>query len=232
MARSERLLALLQTLRRHRRPVSGQALADELGVSVRTIYRDIASLQSQGASIDGAAGMGYVLRPGYILPPLMFSEDEIEALVLGSRWVGKRADEQLACAATNAIAKIASVIPDALRASLDSNALLVGPRDAKPAESIDMAAIRRAIRLEHKLAFRYTDGHGEQSTRTVWPVALGFFEEARILVAWCERRMDFRHFRTDRMSDLTSLDQRYPRRKQALLAAWRDTLADAVATPR
>ncbi|MBZ5790692.1 helix-turn-helix transcriptional regulator [Burkholderia sp. D-99] len=225
MARSERLLALLQALRCHRQPVSGQALADELGVSVRTIYRDIASLQSQGASIDAAAGMGYVLRSGYILPPLMFSEDEIEALVLGSRWVSKRADAQLASAATNAIAKIAAVIPDALRDSLDSNALLVGPRDAKSDEAIDMAAIRRAIRLEHKLSFHYTDGHGEQSLRTVWPIALGFFEDGRILVAWCERRMDFRHFRTDRMTDLASLGQRYPRRKQTLLATWRKTVA-------
>src|SRR5580693_9210891 len=99
LSRSERLLALLQALRRRRRPVSGRALAEELGVSLRTLYRDIASLQAQGADIVGEAGVGYVLLPGFLLPPLMFSEDEIEALVLGSRWVAKRTDDRLGGAA-------------------------------------------------------------------------------------------------------------------------------------
>ncbi|MCJ9725384.1 HTH domain-containing protein, partial [Agrobacterium sp. SHOUNA12C] len=98
MARSERLLTLLQTLRRYRRPVSGAVLAGETGVSLRTLYRDIASLQSQGAMIEGEPGIGYVLKPGFMLPPMMFSQDEIEALVLGSRWVARAADERLAAA--------------------------------------------------------------------------------------------------------------------------------------
>jgi predicted DNA-binding transcriptional regulator YafY len=100
--RAERLLDLIQILRRHRRPVSGHALADELGVSLRTLYRDIAALQAQGARIDGEPGVGYVLRPGFLMPPLMFSEEEIEALVLGARWVAERADAQLGAAARNA----------------------------------------------------------------------------------------------------------------------------------
>src|SRR5262249_17359272 len=107
MARAERLLELIQVLRRHRHPVSGQPLADELGVWLRTLYRDIQTLIGQGAAIDGEAGVGYVLRPGFVLPPLMFSDEEIEALVLGSRWVAQRTD--LARAAANAIAKIAAV---------------------------------------------------------------------------------------------------------------------------
>ncbi len=112
MSRSERLLDLIQILRRHRHPVAAQTIADELGVSLRTIYRDVATLQHQGASIDGEPGVGYVLRPGFMLPPLMFSEDEIEALVLGSRWVADRtADERLSAAARNALAKIAAVFP-------------------------------------------------------------------------------------------------------------------------
>src|SRR6476660_2658089 len=99
MSRSQRLLDLLQILRRHRFPVTGAALAGELGISLRTLYRDIASLQEQGANIEGEPGLGYVLRPGFMLPPLMFSEDEIEALVLGSRWVAERGDERLGAAA-------------------------------------------------------------------------------------------------------------------------------------
>ena len=95
MSRAERLLQLMQTLRRHRQPVTGKALAEELGISLRTLYRDIASLQAQGASIEGEAGLGYVLTPGFTLPPLMFSEEEIEALVLGSRWVAERTDLSL-----------------------------------------------------------------------------------------------------------------------------------------
>src|SRR6187200_43800 len=111
VSRAERLLELLQVLRRYRQPVAGQTLADELGVSVRTLYRDIATLQGQGAAIDGEAGLGYVLKPGFMLPPLMFSEEEIEALVLGSRWVADRADRALADAAANVLAKIGAVLP-------------------------------------------------------------------------------------------------------------------------
>src|SRR5882724_3329310 len=106
MPRSQRLLDLMQVLRRHRRPVSGAVLAEEVGVSLRTLYRDIESLKSLGAYIDGEAGVGYVLRPGFMLPPLMFTQEEIEALVLGSRWVAKRSDARLGLAARNALAKI------------------------------------------------------------------------------------------------------------------------------
>src|SRR5580700_6665819 len=109
MSRAERLLDLLQLLRSYRYPVSGAKLADQLGVSLRTVYRDIVTLQGQGARIDGEPGLGYLLRPGFLLPPLMFSEDEIEALVLGSRWVADRADAKFAAIARNALAKIAAV---------------------------------------------------------------------------------------------------------------------------
>src|SRR5436853_1211164 len=125
MSRAERLLDLIQVLRRYRQPVSGQTLADELGVSIRTLYRDIATLQGQGAAMDGEPGLGYILRPGFMLPPLMFSEEEIEALVLGSRWVAERGDSRLGAAARNALAKIAAVLPPDLRESLDATSLLV-----------------------------------------------------------------------------------------------------------
>lgn len=222
MSRSERLLDLIQALRRHRRPVSGRALADELGISIRTLYRDIATLQGQGAPIEGEAGLGYVLRPGFMLPPLMFSDEEIEAIVLGSRWVAKQPDSRLSRAAADAIAKIAAVLPDDLRDALDASTLLVGPVVGHT-ENVDLATLRKAIRSERKLTMSYEDNNGARSQRTVWPFALGFFDKVRVLVAWCEMRQDFRHFRTDRIAALTATDERYPRRRQALLKEWRTT---------
>ena len=225
MSRAERLLDLIQVLRRHRQPVSGRALAQELGVSIRTLYRDIASLQAQGASIDGEPGVGYVLRPGFMLPPLMFSEDEIAALVLGSRWVADRADDRLGEAARNALAKIAAVLPADLREAVDASALLVGPGAPIAAGDAELATIRRAIKAECKLAITYVredggGGAGTRTTRTIWPFALAFFDRVRMVVAWCELRQGFRHFRTDRIAAL-AVAGRYPRRRQALLKEWR-----------
>jgi predicted DNA-binding transcriptional regulator YafY len=209
MSRSERLFDLIQALRRHRRPVSGAVLATETGVSIRTLYRDIATLQGQGAPIEGEPGLGYVLRPGFML-------------VLGSRWVAGRADGKLALAARNALAKIAAVLPDDLRNELDASSLLVAPGQNFPAETVDLSVIRKAIRSERKLGIAYEDAQGAVSERLVWPFALGFFDRVRVVVAWCELRQDFRHFRTDRMSGLSPTDTRYPRRRQILLKEWRE----------
>jgi len=223
VSRAQRLLDLIQLLRRHRFPISGAALAQELGVSLRTLYRDIETLNAQGARIDGEAGIGYVLRPGFMLPPLMFSEEEIEALVLGSRWVAERADAPLSEAARNALAKIVAVLPDDMRDGADATGLLVGPGDKIAAGDAELATIRQAIRTERKLSIAYVDQDGAQTRRTVWPFALGFFDRVRIVAAWCELRGDYRHFRTDRIAALNLSDQRYPRRRQALLKEWRAT---------
>ena len=169
LARSERLLELIQLLRRHRWPVSGEVLAEELGVSLRTIYRDIQTLIGQGASIDGEAGIGFVLRPGFVLPPLMFSDEELEALVLGSRLVAQRSDAPLARAAMNVIAKIAAVLPDDLREGIDGTGLLAGGGSDIEAEPIDLTPIRAAIRAEQKLLLHYVDAKGGRTRRTVWP---------------------------------------------------------------
>ena len=219
--RAERLLALLQVLRRHRRPVTGAALAAELGTSLRTLYRDIASLQAQGADIEGEAGIGYVLRPGFMLPPMMFSQEEIEALALGIRWVGRCGDPGLARAADNALARIAAVLPAELRAEVDASTLLVGPAKATPG-SIDTALLRAAIRDRDILHIAYADENGRTSDRCVWPFALGFFERVRVLVAWCELRQDFRHFRTDRIGTVEPAGRRYRTSRAALLKQWRE----------
>lgn len=223
MSRTQRLFELIQILRRCRYAVSGKYLASQLEVSLRTIYRDIATLQTQGASIEGEPGVGYVLRPGFMLPPLMFSEEEIEALVLGSRWVAHRTDKKLRLAATNVLAKIAAVLPEDLRRQLEFSGLFIAPtKTLMERDDEKEALIRYAIRKEFKLQMTYTDINGDHSQRIIWPLALGFFAEVQIVVAWCESRLDFRHFRTDRVVTLTQLETRYPKRRQTLLKKWRE----------
>jgi predicted DNA-binding transcriptional regulator YafY len=221
MSRSERLLTLIQALRRHRRPVTGAVLAEDLGISIRSLYRDIATLQAQGATIEGEAGVGYMLKPGYMLPPLMFSEEEIEAIVLGQRWVAERGDDSLSKAARNALVKILSVLPPDLRDEAELSSLLVGPGEPVSVGDQELAQIRGAIRKERKLAITYSDKSGDKTQRTIWPFAVGYFDRARVVVAWCEMREGFRHFRTDRIRSLDWIDIRYPRRRAQLLTEWR-----------
>ena len=222
MSRSERLFDLLNALRRHRRPVSGRALAEEMGVSLRTLYRDIASLQAQGATIEGEPGVGYVLRPGFLLPPLMFTPEEVEALVLGSRWVADRADARMREAALGALARIAAVVPPDLKEEMDTSALLVVPGAPFPVDQVDPALLRKAIRTERRLRLCYRDEAGQASERVVWPFALAFFDRVRLLLAWCELRGDFRSFRTDRVVEAEVMEARYPARRQVLLKTWRE----------
>lgn len=220
MSRAQRLLDLIQILRRHRFPVAGTALADELGISLRTLYRDIETLKAQGAHIDGEPGVGYILRPGFMLPPLMFSEEEIEALVLGGRWVAAQTDAPLGKAARNALSKIAAVLPDDLQRSLETSSLLV-PSQRPSAGDAELPVIREAIRTERKLRITYSDEQDNRTSRTIWPFALGFFERIRMVAAWCEMRKDYRHFRTDRIRSLKLADARYPRRRLVMLREWR-----------
>lgn len=216
--RSERLLAVLQILRRHRHPVAAQRIADETGTSLRTVYRDIDALRAQGAAIEGEAGLGYVLRPGFLLPPLMFTEDEIEALVLGARLVATRGDPALAAAAVDAVARIGAVLPGALRDLAETSALLVPPGPGRAAPF--MAALRAAIRAERKVDIGYRDKSGAETRRIVWPFAMGFFDSVQVLVAWCETRQAVRHFREDRIATCAVLDARYPQRRARLMRDW------------
>jgi len=222
MDKTERLFAVMDALRRHRRPVTAAALADEQGVSVRTLYRDIQTLIGLGAPIDGEAGVGYMLRPGFFLPPLMFSAEELEALVLGARWVRRQGDEALAQAASNALAKIAAATPKDLRDDMADTSLWVPLGLDQPAASdIHVRPVREAIRYQHRLRMSYCDEQGAPSDRVVWPFALAFFEGRRLLAAWCELRLAFRHFRIDRIAAVESLCERYPARRHELLKTWR-----------
>lgn len=230
MSRTERLLDLLQLLRRHRRPVGGAELAQALGISLRTLYRDVATLQAQGAHVDGAPGLGYVLREGFALPPLMFTSEEVEALALGLRWVASRGDARLALAARDALAKVGAVLPAPRQQELDDAALLPGPGAALASGRTEhLALLRDAIRRERKLRLDYRDAEGRRSERTVWPFALGYFDGVQVLVAWCEARQATRHFRADRVEALALIEERYPQRRQALLRAWRER--EGIAAP-
>lgn len=222
-----RLFDLLQLLRRHRHPAKGAMLAAELGISLRTLYRDIAVLQGMGAEIHGEPGLGYILKPSLLLPPMMFSQAEIEALALGLKWVAERTDDSMAVSAANAMAKVSAVLPSDLRRHLEDDALMIVPRwvgGINPRQSVDMALLRCALREEKKLELRYRDEKGAETVRIVWPVILGFFEATRIFVAWCELRQDFRSFRTDRIEDATLLSEKSPKRRKALHGEWRKTL--------
>ena len=194
-------------------------LADELEISLRTVYRDIATLIAQGAPIEGEAGLGYVLNSGFFLPPLMFGEDEVDALILGLRLVAERGDPALERAAGDALAKITAVLPEEMEDVAATSGLLAGP--GVGAGSPHLTLIRQAMRAEERLRLHYTDKKGSATERTVWPVALGFFEAAEVLAAWCETRRDFRHFRLDRIAAAERSGQRYPKRRRILLAEWR-----------
>ncbi len=221
MSRSHRLFDIIQVLRRHRNPVSGSELARETGVSLRTIYRDIATLQAMGAHIDGEPGIGYILRPGFLLPPLSFTEEEIQALVAGALWVGRQTDDALALAAQDAIAKIGSVLPADMRNKLDDNALYIGRQPRESIPGFDLKLLRVAMREQRKMRIRYADQNGAVTERVIWPIMLGFVESRRFVAGWCELREDFRLFRIDRIAKADFLEDRYSRNRRQLVKEWR-----------
>ena len=224
MSRAERLLRLLEILRRKRGIVTASELATATEVSVRTVYRDIDALRTQGVAIDGEAGTGYRVQAGYVLPPLMFTEDELEALLLGARWVAERTDPSLGKSAQNALERIHAVLPADLRATFQHTALFVAPNQPPEGMPLVLADLRAAIRERRRLRLDYRDVHGVATERVVWPVALAFFESTRILAAWCELRRDFRHFRLDRIRGWTDAGGRFPGSRAALLSRWKQSI--------
>jgi len=224
MRRADRLFEIIQILRRVRRPVSAQAIADELEVSKRSVYRDIATLTAQRVPIRGEAGIGYVLEEGFDMPPLMLTAEEIDAAVLGALWVSTRAEPELARAAENLIAKIEAITPRPLRRHIAAASMSVRPVSPASEDKVDAAMLRQAILEGRKVSLGYRDGDGKESKRVVWPVLLGYRDEGRILAAWCELRQGFRYFRTDRMTFAEALDQRYPESRGSLKDRWRKAM--------
>jgi predicted DNA-binding transcriptional regulator YafY len=231
MRRAERFLQLLQILRRHRAPVTGEVIAEELQVSLRTVYRDISSLIGERVPIRGEAGVGYVLEDGFDMPPLMFTVDELEAVMLGLRWVARRGDGQLSRAAKDAVAKIGAVLPNELKPFLFDASLIVPPRSWIATDAVDVAGLREAIRKSRKVQIRYHNEAGEVTKRVIWPLGVAYFEATRNVIAWCELREGFRYFRTDRIEEIAYLDQRYPGRRKALLKSWQEQIRVESAMP-
>jgi predicted DNA-binding transcriptional regulator YafY len=206
MRRADRLFEIIQILRRKKKATRAADLAVRLEVSERTIYRDISDMVARGVPIDGEAGVGYILRPGFDLPPLMFNENEIEALLLGARIVQSWADPELAAAAATVMDKVAAVSPDALRHQLDLVRLWAPADHARETIIIDQAALRHAIRDQRKIRFTYQDLDRRSSARVVRPLIMAFYGPVWLLAAWCDVRNGFRVFRIDRMSDFAALE--------------------------
>lgn len=232
MRRADRLFSLLLELRRGR-VTTAHALARVLGVSERTVYRDVADLCASGVPITGEAGVGYRLA-GFELPPLMFDREEIEALVLGTRTTEAWGDASLAKAARSALAKIEAVLPRTRERVIEETRLYVPTHGEPPGEQIPLADLRRAIRERRIVDLAYTDEPGRKSVRSVRPLALSFYPPRWLLLAWCGLRGDFRAFRLDRIDTCAVTERRfedepgrtladYLRRIEAEVAAWRES---------
>lgn len=208
MRRADRLFQIIQLLRR-RHVLTAAAIGSELEVSERTVYRDIADLVRSGVPIAGEAGVGYTLRRGFDLPPLMFTEEEIEALVLGTRVVSSWADEGLAKAAESALARIEAALPDKLKARLVGSRLFAPSFHVPQQVAGALADLRKAIDDRRRTLLDYFDNDGAQTDRVVRPLGLFFWGNKWTLTAWCELRNDFRDFRLDRIQAMSALDSRF-----------------------
>jgi len=208
MRRADRLFEIVQMLRR-KKAIRAADLAAHLRVSERTIYRDIGDMISRGVPIEGEAGVGYTMRPGFDLPPLMFNENEIEALLLGARIVQSWADPELAAAAISVMDKVGAVLPEQLRHHLELARLWAPDDHARESISIDQAALRHAIRDQYKIQFAYQDLDGQSTVRVVRPLIMAFYGPVWLLAAWCEMRDGFRVFRLDRMAEFLVLDAKF-----------------------
>ncbi len=209
MRRADRLFQIIQFLR-SRRVTTARWLAEKLEISERTVYRDIQDLLVSGVPIEGETGIGYVLRRGFDLPPLMFTTEEITALTLGARIVNSCADTALATAAESVLSKVETVLPDPLKQKFDHTPLFAPFMHVSPAVAATMGILRGAIDDHHKVQFDYTREDSTASSRTVWPLGLFFWGTVWTLGAWCELREAFRNFRLDRIQGLVVNNTHYP----------------------
>ncbi len=220
MRRADRLFRVIQILRRSRLPATAEAVAAELSISVRSVYRDMADLTSQGVPIRGEVGVGYVLDRRYDMPPLMLTPEELEAAVLGAQWVAERGDAALANAARDLLSKITAAVPHSLRTFITEPTLGTPENHLPVRDGLDFAKTRSWIRAGRKLRIRYRDQAGQETERVVWPVIIGYAEAVRLLAAWCELRNGFRHFRTDRIIHTDFLDQAHGLTRPELKRQW------------
>ena len=217
MSRTARLFHLMQSLRRHTPPVTAAQLADDTGVSLRTLYRDIDALRGLGAIIDGTAGYGYALTEDAALPPMMFDDEEIEAIVLGLRDVQAIADPQLAQSAKNALAKLQARLPSAQAHRLQYAVLSADRFKRPPQPTVDVRGLRKATWDERTIEIDYIDAKGDATARRVDPLSIVFLQDTHCLIAWCHLRQAYRNFRLDRMQNLTITDNSFRPRRVPML---------------
>jgi predicted DNA-binding transcriptional regulator YafY len=220
MRRADRLFDIIQRLRSARQPLTAAAIAEPLEVTVRTIYRDIATLQARRVPIEGAAGIGYVLRRGFDLPPLMFTAEELDAIVTGVRLVRRLRDPKLQAAADSVLAKVTTVLPEALRGRLLDAPMYVSSGSTPAATGVDLTEVRSAIHASRKLRIAYLDAQGGRTQRTIRPIAMAYYVDVTLIAAWCELRNDFRHFRVDRIAWSAILDEFFVADHAKLLTEW------------
>jgi predicted DNA-binding transcriptional regulator YafY len=220
MRRADRLFDIIQILRLGRAPITAAAIAAELEVTPRTVYRDIATLQARRVPIEGEAGIGYVLRRGFELPPLMLTEEEVQAVAVGMRLLRRTGDPGLETAARHVLIKLTAAMPEVLRAQMLAAPFHVATRGAPLPSAVDLSETRVAIRNAHKMWIDYVDEKGAATTRTICPIAMEYHVEATLICAWCELRDDYRHFRTDRIRIARVLDASFAARASTLLAGW------------
>jgi predicted DNA-binding transcriptional regulator YafY len=219
MRRADRMLQIVQALRRSSAPTTAKQLADELEVVPRTIYRDISALQASRVPIDGEAGVGYMLSPGYDLPPMMFSIEEIEAVTLGLRMVIERGDRELARGAKDVLAKIEAVVPNDIADQMWKSMLLVPyPLNPEVCFGQFLPVIRTAIRESRKLHIHYADAEAKGTERTIWPLGLYLYSHVTLVCAWCEQRDDFRAFRSERIQSCEVPGVRFDGRNGGLMS--------------
>jgi predicted DNA-binding transcriptional regulator YafY len=207
MRRADRLFQIVQLLRRRRTVVTAKQIAGKLEISERTVYRDIRDLIGAGTPIDGEAGVGYRLRPGYDLPPLMFDREEIQALVLGARIVAQFGDPALARASESILGKIAGVVPKELEPLLADTRLFVPNRRSTARSAAGLAVAREALVARRRMRLKYANEKSEETERTIRPLGVFFWGRTWTLAAWCEMRTGFRNFRLDRISEATLGDR-------------------------
>lgn len=207
------MFEIIQILRNAAKPRTAQQIAEELEVTKRTVYRDIVALQSMRVPIEGEAGIGYVMRSGYDLPPINFDVEEAEAITVGLALIARTGDRGLNRAARSAAQKLT----DATRLS---NTLFASTWGAKEPEVVDLTTVRKAIREDRKLRINYRNADGLETRRTIWPIAIAYHSEAIVIAAWCELRKDLRHFRPDRVSEYEELDDGFVGEGDRLRQEW------------
>jgi predicted DNA-binding transcriptional regulator YafY len=220
MRRADRLFDVIQILRAARKPVTAATIAGKLEVTVRTVYRDVATLQARRVPIEGAAGIGYVLRKGFDLPPLMLTIDEIEAIAVGARLVKRLRDRALTHASDRVIEKVTTILPESLRGHVDAP-FYVSRGDTATPKGVDAAELRAAIRDRRKMRITYRDERARRTRRTIWPLAMAYYVDVTLVGAWCELRKDLRNFRVERIADSNVLADQFEDPKGSLLAQWR-----------